>query len=399
MVGGGDGRWRRNLALVAVSQFFSVAGFSFAMPFVPYFFHKDLGIADPTHLKIWVGLFSAATPLAIVIASPIWGRLGDRYGRKLMLIRANIAATVVLALMGCVQTAWQLVSLRLMQGLFTGTITAAQALVASGTPDRHTGRAMGLLSAAVFSGGMMGAFCGGWFADAFGYRAAFLAASGMTLIAIFATLAAQELRIEDEAPGQGESLEMPHHEPVAIRHILVLILGLAFVRNIDIPYLPIRVQEMLGGVEGASTWSGALSALSGLAGLLAGFLLAPLSDRYRISRLAMIYTLVAAVFMLGQAFAGSLATLCGARFGVVFVGGGTEPVLLAALARITPSARRGHVFGIGASARSMGWFLSAVAGMGLAAWIGVRGLFLVTAGAYLALAWALARMELQTRRG
>lgn len=393
-----DRVWKRNLALVAASQFLSVGGFSFAMPFVPYYL-QELGVTDPVRLKLWIGLFSAATPLAIVVASPIWGRLGDRYGRKLMLIRANIAATLVLVLMGCVQNAWQLVLLRLVQGLFTGTITAAQALVASGTPDRHAGRAMGWLSAAVFSGGMAGAFLGGIFADAFGYRMAFLAAGSMTVLAIGMTLAARELRLEDAddlVPGGGEAMELPRGEPVAIRRILLLILGLSFVRNVDIPYLPLRVQELMGGlVAGVATWSGTLSALAGLAGLLAGFILAPLADRHSILRLSLVYTLVAAALMAAQALAGSLGGLCVARFGVVFAGGGMEPVLLAALSRLSPRARRGHVFGLGASARSMGWFLSAVAGMAIAAWVGVQGLFLLTAAAYLGLALSVSRMQLR----
>ena len=54
--------WKRNLVMVGLSQFLSMMGFSFAMPFAPYYI-QQLGITEPNELKMWVALFTAAAPL------------------------------------------------------------------------------------------------------------------------------------------------------------------------------------------------------------------------------------------------------------------------------------------------------------------------------------------------
>ena len=92
--------WQRNLFYVWLSQFLSIMGFGFAMPFVP-FYMQDLGVTDPVRLKIWVSIFAGATPLMIAISAPLWGRMADRYGRRLMLLRANFCAAVILSSSRC----------------------------------------------------------------------------------------------------------------------------------------------------------------------------------------------------------------------------------------------------------------------------------------------------------
>ena len=86
--------WKKNLAVIWLSQFLSIMGFSFAMPFAPYYI-QDLGVTDPVRLKLWISVFAAAAPLTLAVFSPVWGALADRYGRRIMLLRANFAGAVV----------------------------------------------------------------------------------------------------------------------------------------------------------------------------------------------------------------------------------------------------------------------------------------------------------------
>ena len=165
--------WKQNLAVVWVSQFLSIMGFFFAIPFAPYYI-QELGVQDPVKIKLWVSLFGAAAPFSLAIFSPMWGALADRYGRRLMLLRANFGAAVVLALMATVESVEALIVLRLLQGLLAGTVTAAQTMVTSTTPENRSGTALGALSAAVYSGTMAGTFLGGLFAEYVGYRLSFL---------------------------------------------------------------------------------------------------------------------------------------------------------------------------------------------------------------------------------
>ena len=73
--------WKQNLAVIWLSQFISIIGFNFALPFAPYFI-QELGVTDPVKVKLWVAVFAAATPLSLAVFSPVWGILADRYGRR-----------------------------------------------------------------------------------------------------------------------------------------------------------------------------------------------------------------------------------------------------------------------------------------------------------------------------
>ena len=103
--------WKQNFAVIWLSQFISIMGFNFALPFAPYFI-QELGVTDPVRLKMWVAVFAASTPLTLAVFSPIWGMLADRYGRRVMLLRANFAGAIVLALMGTVRSVELLILLR-----------------------------------------------------------------------------------------------------------------------------------------------------------------------------------------------------------------------------------------------------------------------------------------------
>ena len=128
--------WKKNFIVVWFSQFLSIMGFAFAMPFAP-FFMQELGVTEPAKLKMWVALFAAAAPVTLAILAPFWGLLADRYGRRIMLLRANFAAAIVVALMGTVHSAAALVGLRLFQGVFTGTVAAAQTMVSVQAPPHR----------------------------------------------------------------------------------------------------------------------------------------------------------------------------------------------------------------------------------------------------------------------
>ena len=116
--------WKRNLAAIWLAQFFSIMGFTFAIPFNAFFL-QELGVTDLDELANWVTMFVGATPLSLALFAPIWGHLADRFGRRIMMLRAYAAGFIVLFLRGFAQTPLQLVILRLLQGVFTGTIAAA----------------------------------------------------------------------------------------------------------------------------------------------------------------------------------------------------------------------------------------------------------------------------------
>ncbi len=379
------------MALVWASQFLSIMGFSFALPFVAYFLQEDLGVVRPAELRTWVALFSASTAVTMAVAAPLWGMLADRYGKRIMLIRANLAGAAVMSLMGAAQTPGTLIVLRLLQGALTGTMTAAQAFLAGEMPHERRGLAVGGLSAAVFSGSMAGAFLGGFAAEWLGYRAAFVV-SGVLLLAagLLVLCCTRETKIPALRPPVAEdeaTSARVHWRGLSITFygVLAMIGAIALVRQFDMAFLPLLVQEIHGSLEGVSLWSGALYACSGVAGLLAGLATGWLSDHFNPLRLVVVAAVFAAVLSGWLMVIHSFAVLFPVRFFMVFFAGTLEPALNVWLAKRVPEARQGVAFGLASTTRSIGWAVGPLLAGAIAA-MNLRAVFGVASVGYLGLA-------------
>jgi MFS transporter, DHA1 family, multidrug resistance protein len=161
-------RWQTTLWIMFVAQLLSAVGFSVIFPFLGLYV-ADLGTRTSLGIPFWVGMVFSSQALTMAIASPIWGSLSDRLGHKLMVERAMYGGAVVLLLMGFARSAEELVLLRTIQGALTGTISAANALVAAAAPRERMGYAMGTLQMGLWSGTAAGPLLGGVLADSFGY--------------------------------------------------------------------------------------------------------------------------------------------------------------------------------------------------------------------------------------
>jgi DHA1 family multidrug resistance protein-like MFS transporter len=379
--------WKTNLAVIWVSQLLSIAGFFFALPFGPYYI-QELGVHDPDRIKFWVALFGAGPPLSLAIFSPLWGILADRYGRRLMLLRANFGAAIVLGAMSMVHSVESLIILRLLQGALAGTMVAAQAMVAAYTPTRHSGMALGSLSAAVYSGSMAGTFLGGVLAEYFGYRPVFFAAAMLLLSAgLLIFWGAKEDFIRPPA-GPPEKAYARKRAFADLRHvwpILILLAAMGFARQFDTSFFPLLIQQMLGSLQGAAFWTGALSAIASVAGFLAGIVFGRLADLFRPPRIAMIAVVCAGLFMVFHGLAQTFLFVAAARFGMTFCAGGLDPLFQTWLAKETPPEKRGAVFGWSATARSTGWFVAPLMSGLVASGFGIRAIYFTGACLYVLL--------------
>ena len=149
--------WKRQLFVVWMAQFIAANGFAFGLPFAPFFMQQDMNVSR-SELPFFVSLFGASAPLAMMLFAPVWGAMADRYGRRKMLLRSYLGGLVAIGLMGAATNPWILIFLRLVQGMFCGTVSAAQTLVSTQTPEEHNGFALGSLHSAMFSGHMTGSF-------------------------------------------------------------------------------------------------------------------------------------------------------------------------------------------------------------------------------------------------
>ena len=142
---------------------------------------------------------AAAYLLAATIAAPMYGRLGDRFGRRRMLLAALAIFTAASALCALAQTMPQLIGARALQGLGGGGLmTLAQALISESVPPRDRGRYQGYFATLFAVASAVGPVLGGYLTEHLGWRWVF--AINLPLGIVAALLA---LRISARVPGGG----------------------------------------------------------------------------------------------------------------------------------------------------------------------------------------------------
>ena len=93
--------WRRNLAALTAASFIGFTGFTLVMPFLPLYI-AELGVRDVGAIALWTGFTLGVTPAITALLAPTWGRLADRFGRKLLVARSLASFVVIMAAMAWV---------------------------------------------------------------------------------------------------------------------------------------------------------------------------------------------------------------------------------------------------------------------------------------------------------
>ena len=150
------------------------------MPFLPLYF-KLLGVTDVGDIAMWSGLCLGVTPALTAMLAPFWGRLADRYGRKIMVERSLVSFVVVMGALAYVQRPWHVFALRAMQGLFAGYGSLTLAMAADSAPRDRMAYAIGFVQTAQRLGPAIGPIVGGIVAQVVGLRHAFLVTAWATI--------------------------------------------------------------------------------------------------------------------------------------------------------------------------------------------------------------------------
>ena len=371
-----DISWRRNLAVLVVVQFLSTAGFSLIFPFLPLYV-RELGSASGGSVELWAGLVFSAQAFTMMLSAPVWGVVADRYGRKLMLVRATLGGAVLLAAMGFVQNAEQLVVLRAIQGLVTGVLAAANALIASSTPREHTGFALGTLNMARWAGIAGGPIIGGVIAETFGFRESFWITGVLLGLAGIAVLfwvqedfhpIPRELRTGFWA-GYNALLRAPG---------MIGLYGLSFLRSLGMtiltPILALFILALNGGLEtGTASMTGIVIGLSALSSALSAVYLGRLGDRIGHERVLVVSAVLAALLYLPQAFVTSPWQLALLQIPAGIAVGGLVPSIASLMNDWSPGGNQGATYGLDNSVTASGRTLAPLLAATLAALVGYRG--------------------------
>src|SRR5690625_2210410 len=169
------------------ANFFIAGSMTMVLPFISLYI-ETFGNFSDAYVQSWSGWIFAVTFITAFIFSPIWGRIGDKYGRKNILIISATGLAVSVLLMGFATTVWQLFLLRFIMGVFIGFISMSQAMISTQTPKEMAGRVLGTLQTGSVTGTLMGPLLGGILADAFGYSVTFKAVSVTIFISAFIVL-------------------------------------------------------------------------------------------------------------------------------------------------------------------------------------------------------------------
>ncbi|MGI5818006.1 MAG: MFS transporter [Armatimonadota bacterium] len=371
-----DPHWRRTVYAVWFAHLLAAAGFSFVMPFLP-FFVRELGVTDEGLVATWAGVAMFAAGLSLTIFQPIWGALADRYGRKLMLQRAMFGGAVMIAIMGFSQTVWQLVVFRFLQGALTGTGAACNTLVASVTPRKQLGFSMGLLQTAIIIGNALGPWLGGVAADSYGYRIPFFVCGGLWAVAGFVVLFGARERFV--SPGQCANGNHGLRQVFGTGGMTALLAAFflsAFAVTFVAPIFPLFV-ESVADTARAATVTGQIMGVGGLAAGLACIVVGRLADRLGHRRVLIVSSAGSAVFGGLHAIVQTVGHLFGLRIGWGLISGGARPAMSAMIGAHVSSDTYGRAFGITTSAMCLGFALGPLAGGLMASSMGLRLPFVV----------------------
>ncbi len=374
--------WQRTLFIMFTAQLLSAIGFSVIFPFLPLYV-QDLGIRSGLSVEFWSGMVFSAQAVTMMIASPFWGAMADRYGRKLMVERAMFGGAVVLFLMGFARSAEELVLLRAAQGLITGTISAANALVAAAVPRSQTGYAMGVLQVGLWGGIAVGPLLGGFMADTMGFRPTFVVTAILLAAAgVVVWWGVNETFTPPDKPDPGHLAFLADWGRILAAPGVGLTYGLEFLSRLGqtmiVPIAPLFIQMLLPNSTRVGTFTGLAVGMSSAAGTASAIYLGRLGDRIGHRRILTISALLAALLYVPQTFVTSawqllvLQLLSGAAIG------GIVPALSALLARYTRLGEEGVVFGLDNSIVSAARAVAPLLGAGISVWFGLRGTFAAT---------------------
>ena len=375
--------WRRTLVVMVGIQFGMNLGFTVLSPIMPLFL-PVLGVRDAGAIDVWAGVMASVTPFIAAFVSPFWGRVADRRGRKLMVLRSCFAICLFIGLMSVVQTAWQLLGLRALMGAFAGFNAAAITLIASQVPSRRIGYALGWLSTGQLVGTLVGPLAGGAIADITGsYRAPFLFTSVVCLACgVCALRLVQETykppKTRSGSLSPAKSFAILARSPGLLPLFVVLLLAQFAVQAVQ-PVVTLYVADLTGPRPDLATLGGIAFSITGVGDLIASPFLGRRSDTIGYRRVLLICLAGAALTSAPQAFVGNYWAFVAARFGLGLFVGGILPTANALVGRLAASGDRGLVYGITASAMFLGGSLGPLSGGLIAATAGLHWVFLVTA--------------------
>ena len=378
--------WKQTVYISLVCVFCIAFGVSQLAPILPLYFH-DLGVQTPESMSLWSGLATGATYIIVCLAAPFWGRIADKRGRKITLIQSSFGMALCNILIAFQTTPEGVVLIRLIQGLVSGFYSASITLIASESPIERTGWALGLLASANLAGSLIGPLLGGYIADTVGIRNDFIIVG---IIMGLAGLLATVFIHEDYVPKDNvEKLSISKlKEQIPEFNSIIALCVASFIYAICImslqPVISVYIKGILpSNTENIAFIAGAVFSAMGIAQLISSSPLGKLVDKIGPRKVLVISLIYVGILNIPQAYVSDVYQLAIIRFLQGFGLGGMLPALNTYLSSKTPRKFTGQVFSYNQSCLFLGYFLGAVGGASLMAWLGFTTLFWASGGLFI----------------
>lgn len=373
--------WKRNLTVAWLGCFLTGAAFSLVMPFLPLYV-EQLGVSGHSALNMWSGLVFSITFLFSAIASPFWGGLADRKGRKIMLLRSALGMAAIMVLMGMAQNIWQFLILRAVLGLLGGFVPNANALIATQIPRHKSGWALGTLSTGAVSGALLGPLAGGLLADSYGLRPVFFITAGVLFACFMLTFFCIR---ENFTPVPKK--EMLHarqvfaslKNPKLVLSLFVTTMIIQVATGSIAPILTLYVRDLAGHVSNIAFISGLIASVPGVAALISAPRLGKLGDRIGPERILIVALVISVLLLIPMSFVQSPWQLGVLRFLLGAADGALLPAVQTLLVYNSTNQIAGRIFSYNQSFLDIGNVTGPLLGAGIAAGYGFRAVFIVTA--------------------
>lgn len=377
--------WKITLSVAFIAQVLSAVGFSMMFPFLPLHI-ETLGTTTGLSTELAAGLVISVQGLTMMVTAPFWGVAADRFGRKKMIMRALFGGAITMAMMGFAQTAEQLIVIRAMQGLVTGTVSANNALVAAAAPRHRVGFAMGTLQLGLWAGVAVGPLMGGILADQFGYHFPYLATAVLLMtggLVVFFGVTESFSASKDAVRFHPVSLlrgwkDILGTAGVGLALIIRFLSGLA--RMIIVPIAPLFVVSLIARETATSnTYVGLFMAVSAAASTFGAVYLGSLGDRISHRKTLFYCSAAAAICYVPQALVADIWQLLILQSLAGFAAGGLVAAPSALLSRYAGTERAGAIYGLENSVMSGSRAAAPLFGATVAIFLGMRGTFLASA--------------------
>ncbi|HAY34476.1 MAG TPA: MFS transporter, partial [Ignavibacteria bacterium] len=370
--------WRKNLYSIWISQFVAMAGMSMVIPFLPFYI-RELGITDIHDLEFWSGIVFSGPFILSFILTPVWGMLGDRFGKKTMVLRAIFGLAVSQLLIGFSADVYQLFIFRMIQGGISGFIASSLALVSSGTPKEKSGYAIGILQTSISSGTVIGPFIGGIISDMTSYRTVFFITSSMCFISGMLVM----LNVKEPPKREATklyTLKENYGYVFSKSFLLMSMLSILFLQisiTVSQPIFALFVESITTGTAYLSTLTGAIFATLGVFSVISSPWWGKRNDTKSFRKNIIIAVSGAGVAYCLHSFVFNPLMLFPVRALLGLFVGGIIPVLYANINKNIDDSRKSGVMGIASGFTLLGNLLGPLICTALLLKIEIRYIFLI----------------------